>query len=62
MITVDTVNEADGNIIDDSRETCYIVASVMTVIYDCKVFTVQSTDHSLRMKCCKHQKVAKGEK
>jgi hypothetical protein len=58
MITVDTVNEAYGSISDDSRVTHQIVASLMTVIYDCKLFIVQSTDHSLRMKCCKHQSAA----
>ncbi len=42
MITVGSVNEAHGSIIDDSRVTHQLVASLIIVIYDRNIIMVQA--------------------
>ncbi len=41
-MTVDTVNEAYGSIIDDPKVTHQIVASLIIIIYDCNIIMVQA--------------------
>ncbi len=42
MITVGTVNKAHGSIIDDSRVTHQLVASLIIIIYDRNIIMVQA--------------------